>query len=110
MVLAFVLGTIIESSTRRSLLIFGGDPTGFVTRPISGTILAIFAALAVLPLVRALIKRRRSGAAGVEAKSGVAEMESHGGAGDVGVAGDDGDGDAVVLPRTRSTCPVSVSE
>ncbi len=59
MVLAFVLGSIIESSTRRSLLIFGGDPTGFVTRPISGTILAIFVLLIVLPLVRHLLKARR---------------------------------------------------
>src|SRR3954447_13571664 len=59
MVLAFVLGSIIESSTRRSLLIFGGDPTGFFTRPISGTILAIFLVLALLPVVRHLIARRR---------------------------------------------------
>ena len=59
----------------------------------------------LLPLVRTLIKRRRSGAAGVEAESGVAEVESHGGAGDVGVAGDDGGGDAVVLPAD----PVDVS-
>ena len=52
MVLVFVLGSIIESSTRRSLLIFGGDPTGFVTRPISGVILGIFVLLIVLPMVR----------------------------------------------------------
>ena len=39
MVLAFVLGAILEDSVRRSLLIFDGDPTGFFTRPISGTIL-----------------------------------------------------------------------
>jgi putative tricarboxylic transport membrane protein len=61
MVLAFVLGSIIESSTRRSMLIFGGDPTGFVTRPISGTILAIFLALILLPLVRHFVKARRAG-------------------------------------------------
>ena len=36
MVLAFVLGSLMESSFRRSMLIFDGDPTGFVTRPISG--------------------------------------------------------------------------
>ena len=60
MVLAFVLGSIIESSTRRSLLIFGGDPTGFVSRPISGTILAIFVLLIVLPMVRHLMKSRRT--------------------------------------------------
>ena len=58
MVLAFVLGSIIESSTRRSLLIFGGDPTGFVTRPISGAILAVFVLLILLPAIRALMKRR----------------------------------------------------
>ncbi|MDA2893546.1 tripartite tricarboxylate transporter permease [Mycolicibacterium sp. BiH015] len=59
MVLAFVLGSIIESSTRRSLLIFGGDPTGFVTRPISGVLLAVFVVLAALPLARHLLKSRR---------------------------------------------------
>src|SRR6476619_4215093 len=69
MVLAFVLGTIIESSTRRSLLMFGGDPTGFFTRPISVTILAIFVVLALMPAVRELLKRRKS--AGVEATPGV---------------------------------------
>jgi putative tricarboxylic transport membrane protein len=60
MVLAFVLGTIIESSTRRSLLIFGGDATGFLTRPISGTILAIFLVLALLPLIRHVVMSRRA--------------------------------------------------
>ena len=53
-----MLGSIIESSTRRSLLIFGGDPTGFFTRPISGTILAIFVVLALLPVVLQLLRRR----------------------------------------------------
>jgi putative tricarboxylic transport membrane protein len=95
MVLAFVLGSIIESSTRRSMLIFGGDPTGFFTRPISGTILAIFVVLALLPAVRELLKRRKS--AGVEAAPGVAEVDSHGGPGGVGVTGDDGGRDVVVL-------------
>jgi putative tricarboxylic transport membrane protein len=59
-VLAFVLGSIIEASTRRSLLIFDGDPTGFVTRPISGTILAIFVVVALWPVVGYLLRRRAS--------------------------------------------------
>lgn len=59
MVLAFVLGSLIESSTRQSLLIFDGDPTGFVTRPISGTLLALFAVIVLAPLVRLLLRRRR---------------------------------------------------
>jgi len=61
MVLAFVLGSLIESNTRRSLLIFGGDPAGFVTRPLSGTILAVFVLVALLPVVRLLLRRRKSG-------------------------------------------------
>ncbi len=96
MVLAFVLGSIIESSTRRSLLIFGGDPTGFVTRPISGVLLLVFVMLALLPAIRALMKRRTS--ARVESTSGVGKVHPHGGAGSVGVTGDDRDGDVVVLP------------
>jgi putative tricarboxylic transport membrane protein len=54
MVLAFVLGMLVESNTRRSLLLFDGDPTGFVTRPISGAILAIFVLVILLPLLRRL--------------------------------------------------------
>jgi putative tricarboxylic transport membrane protein len=96
MVLAFVLGSIIESSTRRSLLMFGGDATGFITRPISGAILAIFVALALLPAVRHLWRRRTS--AGVQASTGVAEVDAHRGPGDIGITGGDGRRDVVVLP------------
>src|SRR3954447_6574316 len=64
MVLAFVLGTLIESSARQSLLIFGGDPTGFLTRPISGTIFAAIVAVALFPLVRGLIGAGRGERAG----------------------------------------------
>lgn len=70
MVLAFVLGTIIEASTRRSLLIFDGDPTGFITRPISGGILAIFLVLALLPALQYL-RRRRAAATAPEAHAEV---------------------------------------
>ena len=58
MVLAFVLGSIVESSTRRSLIIFDGDATGFFTRPISGTILAVFVLVALWPLAKLLVRRR----------------------------------------------------
>ncbi|MET7969911.1 tripartite tricarboxylate transporter permease [Micromonospora sp. NPDC005305] len=60
LVLAFVLGSLLEDSLRRSLLIFDGDATGFVTRPISGTLLALFLLVALLPPVRAALGRRRS--------------------------------------------------
>lgn len=60
LVLAFVLGSLLEDSLRRSLLIFDGDATGFFTRPISGTLLALFLLVALLPPVRAALARRRS--------------------------------------------------
>ncbi|HWM72208.1 MAG TPA: tripartite tricarboxylate transporter permease [Nocardioides sp.] len=60
MVLAFVLGAILEDSVRRSLLIFDGDPTGFATRPISGTILAIFLLVVLSPAIKVLLDRRRA--------------------------------------------------
>ena len=60
LVLAFVLGSLLEDSLRRSLLIFDGDPTGFLTRPISGTLLALFVLVALLPLAQSAIARRRA--------------------------------------------------
>jgi putative tricarboxylic transport membrane protein len=60
MVLAFVLGSIVEDSVRRSMLIFGGDPTGFFTRPISGTLLAVFLLVALWPGLKLLLARRRT--------------------------------------------------
>lgn len=67
MVLAFVLGTIIEASTRRSLLIFDGDPTGFITRPISGGILAVFLLLVALPVIQFVRHKRAAASAPAKA-------------------------------------------
>jgi len=60
LVLAFVLGSILESSLRRSLILFEGDPTGFVTRPISGTLAVLLLLVLVLPLIAA-VRRRLAG-------------------------------------------------
>jgi putative tricarboxylic transport membrane protein len=60
LVLAFVLGSLLEDSLRRSLLLFDGDPTGFLTRPISGTLLVLFLVVAVLPAIQAVLHRRRA--------------------------------------------------
>ncbi|GAA4921245.1 putative tricarboxylic transport membrane protein [Nonomuraea thailandensis] len=60
LVLAFVLGSMIESSARQGLLIYGGDPTGFLTRPISGTIFAVILVVAAWPLIRKAIRRKTS--------------------------------------------------
>jgi putative tricarboxylic transport membrane protein len=59
MVLAFVLGSLLEVSARQSLLLFEGDMTGFVTRPISGTLLGLMALTVVLlPFLLRLRERR----------------------------------------------------
>ena len=57
LLLAFVLGPMMEESLRRALLIGRGDPTVFVTRPLSAAILAVAVLLLVvtiLPAVRGL--------------------------------------------------------
>ncbi len=56
-VLAIVLGPLAETSMRQSMLLSQGDPSIFISRPISGTILAIAAMLFLLPLFKALKNR-----------------------------------------------------
>lgn len=59
LVLAFVLGALMETAVRQSLRIFGGDPAGFLSRPISGTLIALTVALAIgLPLLSHYRKKR----------------------------------------------------
>jgi putative tricarboxylic transport membrane protein len=60
LVLAFVLGSLLESSLRRSLLLFDGNPAGFLTRPISGVLFACFVAVILLPIARTVLNRRRA--------------------------------------------------
>ena len=54
LVLAFVLGSILESALRRSLILFEGDPTGFITRPISGTLAVLLLVVLTLPVIKAI--------------------------------------------------------
>jgi putative tricarboxylic transport membrane protein len=55
MLLGFVLGPLMEENLRRAMLIARGDPSTFITRPISGGLIAVAALLlivAVLPMIR----------------------------------------------------------
>jgi putative tricarboxylic transport membrane protein len=55
MLLGFVLGPMLEENLRRAMLIARGDPSTFITRPISGVLIALAAlllALALLPMLR----------------------------------------------------------
>ena len=59
LMLAFVLGPLMEENLRRSLLISRGDPMVFLNRPISLTLLLIALAL-LLVVVMPSVKRRRT--------------------------------------------------
>ena len=55
LLLGFILGPLMEENLRRALLLSRGDPTVFVTRPLSLTLLILAAALLLivaLPMVK----------------------------------------------------------
>jgi putative tricarboxylic transport membrane protein len=58
LVLGFVLGPLMETSLRQSLILSGGSFGIFVTRPISGILLALGVGMVALPLVRRLLDQR----------------------------------------------------
>ncbi|RIW02067.1 tripartite tricarboxylate transporter permease [Azospirillum brasilense] len=61
LMLGFVLGPMLEENLGRALLLSGGDPTVFATRPISGSLLAAAAFLLIL-MVLPSVRRRRDDA------------------------------------------------
>lgn len=61
LVLAFVLGPMLERNLRQALLISGGDPTTFVTRPISAAFIGVFVLLILSQTIKP--SRRRKGGA-----------------------------------------------
>jgi putative tricarboxylic transport membrane protein len=58
MLLGLVLGPLMEENLRRAMIISGGNPAVFVTRPISAGLLALAAVLLVVVLLP-MIRRRR---------------------------------------------------
>lgn len=58
MVLAFVLGPLMEENLRRAMLLARGDPTVFATRPISAGLMLVSISLLVLAILPALSKKR----------------------------------------------------
>ena len=58
MILAFVLGPLMEENLRRALLISRGDPSVFITRPISAAFLAATAAILTIMILPALRRKR----------------------------------------------------
>jgi putative tricarboxylic transport membrane protein len=58
LLLGFVLGPMLEENLRRAMILGRGDPSIFVTRPISLTLLLLTAAVLVVMLMPAIRKKR----------------------------------------------------
>ncbi|MFL5322690.1 MAG: tripartite tricarboxylate transporter permease [Microvirga sp.] len=60
LVLAFVLGPMLENNLRKALILSQGEPTTFLTRPISAACLLFAAVLLVFPLLPSLRRKREA--------------------------------------------------
>ena len=58
MLLGFVLGPLMEENLRRAMLIARGDPTTFITRPISGSLIAIAVVLVTIAVLPTISRKR----------------------------------------------------
>jgi putative tricarboxylic transport membrane protein len=58
LLLGFILGPMMEENLRRAMLLSRGDPTTFVTRPLSASLLAVSALLLIIILLPAIRKKR----------------------------------------------------
>lgn len=58
MLLGFILGPMMEEYLRRAMILSRGDPTTFITRPLSATLLAIAVIAMLLVLVPTIRKTR----------------------------------------------------
>jgi TctA family transporter len=58
LLLGFVLGPLLEENLRRAMILSRGDPTTFVTRPISAILLAIAAAVLIVVFLPSVKKKR----------------------------------------------------
>ncbi|WP_150461616.1 tripartite tricarboxylate transporter permease [Nesterenkonia ebinurensis] len=59
LVLAFVLGSLLEDNFRRSLMMFQGDVSRVSERPITLTLLSVFVLVLILPLVFKIVAHRK---------------------------------------------------
>jgi putative tricarboxylic transport membrane protein len=60
LVLAFVLGPLLENNLRKALILSRGDFWTFVERPISGTCLALAVLMLLIPLLPSLARKREA--------------------------------------------------
>ena len=60
LMLGFILGPMLEENFRRAMLLSGGSFTGFVTRPVSGTLLALIGLFVIWQVVSVFVSSRRA--------------------------------------------------
>jgi TctA family transporter len=53
-----VLGPLLEENLRRAMILSRGDPSTFITRPISATLLAIALAVLIIVFLPSVKKKR----------------------------------------------------
>ncbi len=58
LLLGFILGPMMEENLRRAMLLSRGDPTTFVTRPLSATLLFVSLLLLIVIMLPAIRKKR----------------------------------------------------
>ena len=58
LLLGFVLGPMLEEHLRRAMIISRGDPTAFVTRPLSLALLILAVGVLVVVLLPTVAKKR----------------------------------------------------
>ncbi len=63
LMLGFILGPMLEENFRRAMLLSRGDFSAFITRPISGTLLALIALLVIWQVLAFYFQSRRQVAA-----------------------------------------------
>ncbi|MGB0533019.1 MAG: tripartite tricarboxylate transporter permease, partial [Paracoccaceae bacterium] len=66
LVLALVLGGLMEKSFRQTLIAEQGNIFAFVERPLSATFLGISIVLFLLPFLKSALSRKRAGSVGSE--------------------------------------------
>ncbi len=61
LILAMILGPILERSLQQSLISSGGSPVIFIAKPISAVLLAVAAFLMLTPILKKMWSKRRTG-------------------------------------------------
>ena len=60
LMLGFILGPMLEENFRRAMLLSGGSFTSFITRPVSGTLLALIGLFVIWQVVSVFVSSRRA--------------------------------------------------